>query len=80
LYVVNLGDSGFQLYRQTSDVTYLDAYSKEQTHTFNTPYQLSVLPSSEDIETLRLKGKIKQAMQLREILRKGKDSLCEDLP
>jgi protein phosphatase PTC7 len=80
LNVCNLGDSGFQLYRQTATATYLDCYSKESTHNFNVPYQLSVLPSDEDVEALRMRGKVKECMSLRSVLRKGRENLCQDTP
>lgn len=34
----NLGDSGFQVYRQAHNTTYLAHRSKEQAHSFNIPY------------------------------------------
>ncbi|KAK1754924.1 phosphoprotein phosphatase [Echria macrotheca] len=40
--VANLGDSGFILLRLNG----VHAYSEPQTHAFNTPYQLSVVPPS----------------------------------
>ena len=42
LEVANLGDSGFILLRLNS----VHAFSEPQTHAFNTPYQLSVVPPS----------------------------------
>lgn len=40
LYTANLGDSGFAVYRSGRVV----AQSHAQTHAFNTPYQLAILP------------------------------------
>lgn len=40
LYTANLGDSGFSVYRSGRVV----AQSHAQTHAFNTPYQLAILP------------------------------------
>ncbi|KAL2022755.1 hypothetical protein VTK56DRAFT_4571 [Thermocarpiscus australiensis] len=42
LEVANLGDSGFMLLRLNG----VHAFSEAQTHAFNTPYQLSVVPPS----------------------------------
>lgn len=60
----NLGDSGFQLYRQTQNQIYLAYRSKEQTHSFNIPYQLSVLPTDEDCQKLRQRGKVQESISL----------------
>ena len=65
----NLGDSGFVHYRQQDCTitkmkgsneqeqvigdTFLQTWSKEQTHSFNIPYQLAVLPTKEHIEVLK---------------------------
>jgi hypothetical protein len=38
--------------------TYLNSRSKEQTHSFNTPFQLSILPREEHIEQLKNAGKV----------------------
>ncbi|EGS18077.1 phosphoprotein phosphatase-like protein [Thermochaetoides thermophila DSM 1495] len=40
--IANLGDSGFLMLRRNG----VHAYSEPQTHAFNTPYQLSVVPRS----------------------------------
>lgn len=40
LHTANLGDSGFSIYRSGKTVF----QSKAQTHAFNTPYQLAILP------------------------------------
>lgn len=68
LSFANLGDSGFVYYRQQEckivddrqviGETYLNTRSKEQVHSFNTPYQLSILPNEEHIEQLKSRGKI----------------------
>lgn len=68
LSFANLGDSGFVYYRQQDcriveerqviGETFLNSRSKEQTHSFNTPYQLSILPREEHVELLKQKGKI----------------------
>ncbi|KAI0817806.1 protein serine/threonine phosphatase 2C [Xylaria sp. FL0064] len=42
LEVANLGDSGFVHLRQNA----IHAFSSPQTHAFNTPYQLSIIPTS----------------------------------
>jgi hypothetical protein len=52
---LNLGDSGFILIRfdTLNNDPYVLIRSKEQTHGFNTPYQLTRLPSQKDVTTLR---------------------------
>jgi len=47
LTALNLGDSGFILIRfdSVTNDPYILIRSKEQTHKFNTPYQLTKLPT-----------------------------------
>ena len=51
LTALNLGDSGFLLIRfdVLSGEPYILIRSKEQTHGFNTPFQLTKLPSEKEI-------------------------------
>lgn len=43
--ISNLGDSGFLLIRFRNGEAYVAARSKEQQHSFNIPYQLTILPT-----------------------------------
>jgi len=52
LEVANLGDSGFILLRLNG----VHTYSEPQTHAFNTPYQLSVVPPSMLLRAARFGG------------------------
>jgi protein phosphatase PTC7 len=45
MYAANLGDSGYLIYRNEKIIH----KSKEQTHAFNTPYQLTLLPDNLDL-------------------------------
>lgn len=45
MYAANLGDSGYLVYRGGEIIQ----KSKEQTHAFNTPYQLTLLPDNPDL-------------------------------
>lgn len=55
LEIANLGDSGFVLMRSNA----IHEYSEPQTHAFNTPYQLSVVP-----EHIRKRNKVFGGSQL----------------
>lgn len=83
LTVCNLGDSGFQVYRRAPDSHsfYLHQRSKEQTHSFNTPFQLTRLPTDDDCQHLQSKGKVQESVKLREVLRKHRESrMVQDSP
>ena len=57
IHVANLGDSGFVLYRTRFSELYRHRGSEEQQHSFNVPYQLSRLPTKDDVKRLRDAGK-----------------------
>lgn len=71
---LNLGDSGFLLIR--FDPVTLEPYvlirSKEQTHGFNTPYQLTRLPSTKEVQTLKSKNMDKELQNLKNAMKKKK--------
>ena len=73
--IANLGDSGFILIRFKNGEAYTFARSKEQQHSFNIPYQLTILPGQKEIEQLRIKGKIDEVKSLKKVL-KNKNNLC----
>ena len=77
--IANLGDSGFMLIRFRNGEAYTAAKSKEQQHSFNIPYQLSILPTEKDVDNLKSKGKIEELKKLKSVL-KRKDNLCQDKP
>lgn len=77
--MANLGDSGFVLIRFKNGEAFTYARSKEQQHSFNIPYQLSILPGQKDLEILKQKGRIEEIKKLKSVLRK-KDNLCQDTP
>jgi serine/threonine protein phosphatase PrpC len=77
--IANLGDSGFVLIRFRNGEAYTFARSKEQQHSFNIPFQLSILPGQKDIEQLELKGKVEEVKCLKKVL-KNKNNLCQDVP
>lgn len=52
LKISNIGDSGFLLVRFKNGEPYVPLKSKEQQHGFNTPYQLTILPTDRDLEML----------------------------
>ena len=51
--IANLGDSGFVLIRFRNGEAYTAARSKEQQHSFNIPYQLSILPGQKELDLLK---------------------------
>lgn len=77
--IANLGDSGFVIIRFKNEEAFTFARSKDQQHSFNIPYQLSILPTEKDIENLKTKGRIEEIKNLRRVL-KNKNNLCQDCP
>ncbi len=77
---LNLGDSGFLLIRYdvVSGEPYILLKSKEQTHGFNTPYQLTKLPSEKEILTLKNMNRSKELSNLKKALKDNK--FCNDSP
>eukprot|EP00347_Sterkiella_histriomuscorum_P016864 403351556 len=78
--IANLGDSGFVLIRFRNGEAYTAARSKEQQHSFNIPYQLSILPGPKELENLRLRGRIEELKKLKAILRRRDNMMCQDKP
>eukprot|EP01022_Parablepharisma_sp_SALTPOND_P002386 TRINITY_DN1097_c0_g1_i1.p1 TRINITY_DN1097_c0_g1~~TRINITY_DN1097_c0_g1_i1.p1 ORF type:complete len:2193 (+),score=167.35 TRINITY_DN1097_c0_g1_i1:16766-23344(+) len=81
LTCANIGDSGFLLIRFADcNSPFVLLQSEPQQHTFNTPYQLTKLPSSAQIEqNLRRKGSSPE--QVARILSQfGKQEFCRDAP
>ena len=58
LTITNLGDSGFLVVRFKNGEPYCPYKSKEQQHSFNVPYQLSIWPKQADLEILRKNNKL----------------------
>jgi len=78
LNAINLGDSGFILFRQM-DGEYLSyTVSKEQAHNFNTPFQLSRAPTHEEIKNLRHFVHEDEITRLHKMLEN--DDICQDKP
>lgn len=77
---MNLGDSGFLLirYDALTGEPYVLIRSKEQTHGFNTPYQLTKLPSYKEVQTLKSQNKLKELHNLKKALNDNK--FCADTP
>lgn len=72
--IANLGDSGFMLVRVRNGEAYAARRSHEQQHSFNIPYQLSILPGEKEFAILKQKGRIEELKKLRAILRPKSDS------
>ena len=72
LKIANLGDSGFLLIRfsERTGEPHCVLKSKEQQHSFNIPFQLSVLPNHKHLEELYNQGKMRECQKLLQILRK----------
>ncbi len=75
---LNLGDSGFVYFRRMEGVYVSFEVSKEQQHNFNTPYQLSRLPTEENIRVLASHVSERNIKHLRESI--ARKELCEDQP
>jgi len=67
------------LIRFRNGEAYTAAKSKEQQHSFNIPYQISVLPGQKDLEKLKQVGKIEEFKKLKKVLKRV-DNLCQDKP
>ena len=80
LNALNLGDSGFLIVRfdGLTGEPYVLIRSKEQTHGFNTPYQLTKLPGQCEVESLKRQGKHKELDNLRRAIKQ--DRFCRDTP
>eukprot|EP00830_Metopus_es_P014981 TRINITY_DN4165_c0_g1_i1.p1 TRINITY_DN4165_c0_g1~~TRINITY_DN4165_c0_g1_i1.p1 ORF type:complete len:652 (-),score=127.18 TRINITY_DN4165_c0_g1_i1:10-1965(-) len=78
LDAVNLGDSGFVCFTKKGGEYVNSGVSKEQQHNFNTPYQLSNLPSPEDIKELESRVEAADLVQLEKIIKN--QELCQDTP
>ena len=78
--IANLGDSGFVLIRFRNNEAYTAARSKEQQHSFNIPFQLSILPGPNELENLKKRGRIEELKKLRAILKRSETMMCQDKP
>lgn len=74
--IANLGDSGFVLIRFRNGEAFTAARSKEQQHSFNIPYQLSILPGQAELENLKERGRIEELKKLKTILRRRDNTMC----
>jgi protein phosphatase PTC7 len=76
----NLGDSGFLLLRfdQCSGEPYILIRSREQTHSFNTPFQLTKLPGNKEVNSLKKQNKSKELTNLKNAI--SMNRFCEDKP
>lgn len=77
--ISNLGDSGFIIIRFRNGEAYTAARSKEQQHSFNIPFQLSILPGQTELDQLKQRGRIEELKKLKNVLKK-KDNMCQDTP
>ena len=77
---LNLGDSGFILIRfdTSNNEPYILIRSKEQTHGFNTPFQLTRLPSQKEVQSLKNQNRLKELENLKKAMKEKK--FCEDSP
>ncbi len=75
---LNLGDSGFLCFTKIGGEYVNRGVSKEQLHTFNTPFQLSKLPSEEEIAELR--NHVDPADVAKLIQTIERKELCQDTP
>lgn len=78
--IANLGDSGFILIRFRNGEAYSANRSQEQQHSFNIPFQLSILPGEKEFQILKKKGRIEELKKLRQALRPIDNNMCQDLP
>ncbi len=76
IHIANLGDSGFVLIRFRNGEAYTAARSKEQQHSFNIPYQISILPGPNELELLKQRGRIEELKKLKAILRRKDNMMC----
>ena len=74
--IANLGDSGFILIRFRNNEAYAAARSKEQQHSFNIPYQLSILPGEKEFQLLKKKGRLEELKKLKQALRPMDNNMC----
>lgn len=79
LKCANLGDSGFLHFKKHGDIYYFFQKSNDQTHDFNTPYQLLNLPTHSDLTDLRSRGMIEQADTLENNISR-KEKTVQNLP
>eukprot|EP00347_Sterkiella_histriomuscorum_P001361 403372331 len=80
LSALNLGDSGFILIRfdMLENDPYILLKSKEQQHSFNTPFQLTRLPQPREVESLKAQNRQKELENLKKAMKEKK--FCEDSP
>lgn len=76
--IANLGDSGFILIRFRNGEPYAAKRSTDQQHSFNIPYQLSILPGERELENLKKAGRVNELNKLRSVLKppKGAGDMC----
>jgi len=71
---LNLGDSGFVCFSKIEGIYVNNGVSKEQQHDFNTPFQLSRLPTEQDTVGINEED----LLELKEII--AQNRLCADPP
>jgi hypothetical protein len=69
LSIANLGDSGFILIRFRDGTAFQAMRSSEQQHSFNIPFQLTILPGEKELELLKKKGRLEELKKLKQILK-----------
>ena len=54
--------------------------SSEQQHSFNIPYQLSILPGDKELEILKKKGRLEELKKLKHVLKSMDNNMVQDQP
>ena len=78
IHIANLGDSGFILIRFRDGQAFAAKRSNEQQHSFNIPYQLSILPGDKELEILKKKGRLEELKKLRYVLKSMDNNMVQD--
>jgi hypothetical protein len=52
--------------------------SSEQQHSFNIPYQLSILPGDKELEILKKKGRLEELKKLKHVLKSMDNNMVQD--
>lgn len=81
LNIANIGDSGFLIVRFKNSEPYVMLKSKEQQHSFNTPYQLSNFPTKADLVYLEQQGRVNKMKAMKKVYQKiSSNIVCQDTP
>ena len=78
LHGLNLGDSGFICFTKRGEDYICHGVTKERQHNFNTPFQLSNIPTEEDIE--KLKESIPESDLEQLVSTIARHDMCQDPP